>query len=272
MRCSAGGSGRFMTQFSRRAATVLVAAALTLSACSTEPAADPTSTGLVPLTVSPSVVTTSGSGSSAKAATSGSSQPLAPTSKTTVSSVPTTATTNPSPTAPSTTPSTTRPPATTPTTPPSPEPPSTKPSPSTSRITAGGIPAADRTEIAKVWALYWKVLDDAGTRRAGDFSKRAAEVATGREYQGLVDTDINFRKNGIANFGSFTSRISWGPLSGDEAVIRDCMDQSEYGTYDTSNNKAITIGSLRVNLNATFKRVKAGWRVAAIYEPPGEAC
>lgn len=94
------------------------------------------------------------------------------------------------------------------------------------------------------------------------------------EYEGLLEIDTGFRKQGIASFGTYVSRISWGPLSSTDhtAAIRDCMDQSKFGTYDTSNNKAITIGTSRVNLNVTFESVDGRWKVFAIYKPAGEPC
>lgn len=76
----------------------------------------------------------------------------------------------------------------------------------------------------------------------------------------------------IAYFGSVKSRISWGPYDGDSATIRDCMDQSKFGTYRIGTNKAITVGPSRVNLNATFKLTPEGWRVFAIIEDKAEAC
>lgn len=253
---------------SKRLVGVAAAAALLLAGCSSTPAADPTGIGPVPITVSPSVVAPPSTdvipSTAPQASTGVSTKPSASTSPssdgpTTTGSTPTASTTHPASTTPTTSGSSarsSRPPAST----------------SSSRATAGGIPAADRTEIAKVWADYWKVRGNAGTSKAGNYKAQAASVATGIEYSGLIETDEKFRQNGIASFGEFVSRISWGPLVSDEAVIRDCMDQSKFGTYDTSNNKAITIGHPRVNLNVTFKSTTNGWRVSTIFNAKAEKC
>lgn len=258
-----------MTQLRKRATAVLVGVALALSACSTDPAADPTSSGLVPITATPSVVTPSGSGSTKVSPPSGSSQPSVASSTSTTPPAPSTPTSKPSSTAPSTTPSTARPPSSTSQ---STKPPTSKPPTSTSRITAGGIPAADRTEIAAAWAGFWDLRRYLGLKPAAFIASKAKEFSRGYEYDGMVEAAEKYLKANVATYGKIKSRISWGSLTGNEAVIRDCMDQSQWGLYDTKTNKASTIGTSRVNLNATFVRADDGWKLSMIYSPKGESC
>lgn len=101
---------------------------------------------------------------------------------------------------------------------------------------------------------------------------RGRAVAVGPEYESMVESASTFPKSKLAYFGTVKSRLSWGPLDGNTAVIRDCMDQTKFGTYRLGTNKAITVGSERVNLHATFERTSAGWRVAGIFEDEAEGC
>lgn len=123
-----------------------------------------------------------------------------------------------------------------------------------------------------MWAKYWDVLNDVGNKSPEQIAAIAKGVATGHEYDGFVSSAKLFKQRGLAYFGTIKSRISWGPLASGEAVMRDCMDQTKFGTYEISTKNAVTIGDARVNLHATFRKVSSGWRVQGIFEDTSEAC
>jgi hypothetical protein len=123
-----------------------------------------------------------------------------------------------------------------------------------------------------VWAEYWKVLHDVGNEPRDQVLAKAKKVATGKELEGFVESLDRLPKAGIAYFGTVKSRLNYGPLTGDEAVTRDCMDQSKFGTYTVATNKAITIGEARVSVHTTFKRVRETWLVSFVYVPTDETC
>ncbi|WP_353649609.1 hypothetical protein ABLG96_01210 [Nakamurella sp. A5-74] len=116
------------------------------------------------------------------------------------------------------------------------------------------------------------MLNDVGNVSPERTAIAAKAVAVGHEYEGFVSSAKLFKQRGLAYFGTIKSRISWGPLAGDEAVIRDCMDQTKFGTYEVATKNAVTIGSSHENLNATFKRVAGVWRVQGIFNNKDESC
>lgn len=89
----------------------------------------------------------------------------------------------------------------------------------------------------------------------------------------LESAELNDKKHWAA-YGEVKHRLRWMiPVNGEPtAVLADCQDQSKYGAYDTRTNKAFTRGPGRLNQQATFKRTKNGWRLAAYFDPPGTTC
>lgn len=111
-----------------------------------------------------------------------------------------------------------------------------------------------------------------GAKPPAEIERLARSVATDSELTGLIRMGTRFPVESLAYYGEIESRIAWGPYSGSIAVIRDCNDQSNFGTVNTKTRVALTVGSPRTNLNVTFRRVGQTWLVSGIYEPAGEPC
>jgi len=82
-------------------------------------------------------------------------------------------------------------------------------------------------------------------------------------------TDANtMNSKGWDTYGQFTSRISWPqPVDGKTtAVIADCQDASQAGSFETSSGNKTTVGVVRNPLQGTFVRGQDGvWRVDQVF-------
>jgi len=91
----------------------------------------------------------------------------------------------------------------------------------------------------------------------------------------LLNDANTLNGKGWDTYGQFTSRISW-PQSVDgkaTAVIADCQDASQAGSFETSTGNKTTVGVARNPLQGTLARGEDGvWRVVQVFYLQDEPC
>ncbi|MGI8414951.1 MAG: hypothetical protein ACR2P2_01835 [Nakamurella sp.] len=125
-----------------------------------------------------------------------------------------------------------------------------------------------------MWLRYWQIAYTMqkipAAQRPAAFGAAMVNPAL-REL--LASAAVN-DKNHWNGYGTVTHDIHWGPpVDGENsAVMADCQDQSKFGVFDTTNNTILSYGPSRVNVQATFEKTKAGWKLAKMFSPDGTTC
>lgn len=129
--------------------------------------------------------------------------------------------------------------------------------------------AADRRAIEALWPAYLQAAQTLAPLPAGQRVVKLSAFAVNPALQQALATAANFAKNGWVGYGaeSIVHRVTWPqPIDGKSAaVIRDCMDDYNYGSKDATTGKKLTGGVHRDNTQITFvRRVTGTWAVSKI--------
>jgi len=154
---------------------------------------------------------------------------------------------------------------------------STEASPSDAPGTDGLPPqeSADRAAIEAQWKTMWQVYAALPHTPESERQALAAQVAVDPALSNLLTDANTLNTKGWDTYGQFTSRISWPePVDGKAtAVIADCQDASQAGSFETSSGNKTTVGVARNPLQGTFVRGQDGvWRVDQVFYLKDEPC
>lgn len=146
----------------------------------------------------------------------------------------------------------------------------TSPEPATTSTNGSGQPdsatqeANDRAAIEAQWVAFWDVYNRI-VRTPSEQRHRALEpVAVDPILSEIVDAAARFDSQGLDYYGSVVQHPYWvTPVNGEAfAVMRDCQDQSQYGSVYVATNVKRSVGVDRNSLQAGFVRGDDGvWRV-----------
>lgn len=135
--------------------------------------------------------------------------------------------------------------------------------------------STDRAAIETQWDKFWQVYAALPHTPEGDRQTLATQVAVDPALSSLLNDAKTLNGKGWDTYGQFTSRISW-PQSVDgkaTAVIADCQDASQAGSFETSTGNKTTVGVARNPLQATLARGEDGvWRVVQVFYLQDEPC
>jgi hypothetical protein len=135
--------------------------------------------------------------------------------------------------------------------------------------------SADRAAIESQWNKFWQVYAALPRTPESDRQTLAAQVAVDPALSSLLNDANTLNGKGWDTYGQFTSRISW-PQSVDgkaTAVIADCQDASQAGSFETSTGNKTTVGVARNPLQGTLARGEDGvWRVQQAFYLKDEPC
>lgn len=144
---------------------------------------------------------------------------------------------------------------------------STPASPTPSVIEPAAQEAADRAAIEAQWIKFWQTYQVIVRTPMDERRNIADSVAVPALAEKMVAAAEKARIENKDNYGEVIHHIFWQFDVGGKsnAVIADCLDQSNAGTVDTSTGAVITVGPERSNMRGEMLRGSDGiWRVEAV--------
>lgn len=124
--------------------------------------------------------------------------------------------------------------------------------------------AADRAAVQAAWVNFWIVYESI-VRTPPELREQALEKVSVDPIKGrILAAATDFDSQGLDYFGTVVQHPYWlDSISGGEfAVMRDCQDQSNYGSIYVATGAKRTVGIERDSLQAGFVRDSGGnWRV-----------
>jgi len=127
--------------------------------------------------------------------------------------------------------------------------------------------AADRAAIETHWKEFWNVYENI-IRTPAEMRETALDgVSVDPIKSRILNAANKSASEGIDYYGSVVQHPYWvDPVDGkDFAVMRDCQDQSQYGSIEVASGNKRTVGVARDSLQAGFVRdSQGGWRVQNI--------
>lgn len=134
---------------------------------------------------------------------------------------------------------------------------------------------ADRSAIEAQWTRLWEVYAALPHTPTDQRAALAATVAVDPALTNLLTDADTLNAKGWDTYGQIAHRISW-PQAVDSksiAVIADCQDSSQSGSYETSSSNKQTVGVPRDHMQGTLARGDDGvWRVNQIFSLADEPC
>ena len=124
--------------------------------------------------------------------------------------------------------------------------------------------AADRAAIEAQWVKFWQIYNGIVRTPAEQRSALLDTVAIDPVKSEMIDAAQRFESQGLDYYGSVIQHPYWDfPVGGQSvAVLRDCQDQSKYGSIWVATGEKRSVGVDRNNLQAGFVRGQDGiWRV-----------
>ncbi len=161
-------------------------------------------------------------------------------------------------------------------TPPSPSLNTDLPSPSPS--VSSGISAeeaADRSAIEAQWVKFWQTYNNIVRTPSDQRIGVLDQVSIDPVKSQILAAAQRFDSEGIDYFGSVVQHPYWPyPVDGQPfAVMRDCQDQSNYGSVWVATGEKRSIGVVNNNLQAGFIKGDDGvWRVRTFDHLADEPC
>jgi len=114
---------------------------------------------------------------------------------------------------------------------------------------------ADRAAIEAQWVKFWDVYENIVRTPREDRAAALDSVAVDPMKGKVLAAASNFDAEGLDYYGAVTERPYWvDSIAGDLAVMRDCQDQSQYGSVYVSSGEKRTVGIDRNSLQAGFIR------------------
>ncbi|TKV61014.1 hypothetical protein FDO65_05020 [Nakamurella flava] len=126
------------------------------------------------------------------------------------------------------------------------------------------VEQADRAAIEAQWAKYWDVLAGLTKVPAEDREQLLEPVAVDPQKAKLLAAAAQFEAEGLGQYGEVILRPFWPqPIDGEQfALLRDCQDQSGWGSISVSTGEVHALGADRHFVQAGFERGSDGvWRV-----------
>jgi hypothetical protein len=149
----------------------------------------------------------------------------------------------------------------------------TSPTPATIPTEVSALPdpavqeATDRAAIESQWKKFWNVSENIIRTPAEMREAALGEVSVDPIKSRILNAANKSASEGIDYYGSVVQHPYWvDPVDGkDFAVMRDCQDQSQYGSIEVASGNKRTVGVARDSLQAGFVRDSQGvWRVQNI--------
>lgn len=151
-------------------------------------------------------------------------------------------------------------------------------SPSPTAGTDSGLPAgeaADRAAVESQWIKSWDVYAALAHTPGDQRAALAGTVAVDPALTNMLTDAQTLTGKGWDTYGQIAHRISW-PQSVDgkpSAVIADCQDSSQSGSYETSTGYKRTVGVPRDHMQGILLRSDDGiWRVQQVFYLKDEPC
>src|SRR5664279_879835 len=148
----------------------------------------------------------------------------------------------------------------------------------TAAATDGGVSAqesADRAAVEAQWIKSWDVYAALAHTPGDQRAALAGTVAVDPALTNMLTDAQTLTGKGWDTYGQIAHRISW-PQSVDgkpSAVIADCQDSSQSGSYETSTGYKRTVGVPRDHMQGLLLRSDDGvWRVQQVFYLKGEPC
>lgn len=135
--------------------------------------------------------------------------------------------------------------------------------------------AADRAAVEAQWIRFWEVYQAIVRTPPEDRRDQAESVATPELAEKMVAGAEKASSESKDNFGQVIHHVFWQfEIAGeDDAVIADCLDQSNAGILDTSSGATLTTGPQRNNVRGEMHRGSDGiWRVDAVVLVTSNTC
>jgi len=127
--------------------------------------------------------------------------------------------------------------------------------------------AADRAAIEAQWNRFWGVYENIIRTPAATRDAALDTVSVDPIKSRILDAANKSAAQGIDYYGSVVEHPYWiQSVSGkDFAVMRDCQDQSQYGSIEVASGNKRTVGVAKDSLQVGFVRDAEGvWRVQNI--------
>ena len=141
------------------------------------------------------------------------------------------------------------------------------PSPTSASLDPAAREAADRAAIEAQWRAFWNVYENI-VRTPGSQRPAALDAVSLDPIKSeILDAAQRFESDGIDYYGSVVHYPYWStPVDGQEfALLRDCMDQSDYGSVYVASGEKRSSGVEHDHIQAGFVRGTDGiWRVQNI--------
>jgi hypothetical protein len=141
------------------------------------------------------------------------------------------------------------------------DPPPTRATPS-EETSAGGSSAAartaqedaDRAEIEAQWRRFWDLYLNSVKTPADKRKAALSQVAVDPILSEVLNAATDFEQQGLDYYGNVTINPYWTrPVNGQPfAIMRDCQDQSKYGSYYVATGKKRSVGVERDSLQVGF--------------------
>lgn len=142
----------------------------------------------------------------------------------------------------------------------------------------GGLSAqetADRADIEAQWTKLWEIYAALPHTPMDQRAALVATVAVDPTLTNLLTDADTLNAKGWDTYGQIAHRITWPEAvdSKSSAVIADCQDSSQSGSYETSSGNKQTVGVPRDHLQGALSRGDDGvWRVNQIFYLKDEPC
>jgi hypothetical protein len=141
----------------------------------------------------------------------------------------------------------------------------TKPTPTS--LDSAAREKADRAAIEAQWIKFWDAYENI-IRTPSELRSSALDAVSVDPIKSrILGAARKFESQGLDYYGSVVQHPYWIESigGGNFAVIRDCQDQSNYGSVYVSSRKKRTVGVPRDSLQAGFVKARDGvWRVQNI--------
>jgi hypothetical protein len=143
------------------------------------------------------------------------------------------------------------------------EAPASTPEPSSSRTTPTS--SDPRLAVQQAWTNFWSVTVSMYALPPGSATRVISSVAVDPVLQQMKSEIVLFNETHIARYGYSVSHPYGTTVTGNQAVIKDCMDQSHAGSLFTTSGAKRSVGQARDNTTAALVKGADGvWRVKNI--------
>jgi hypothetical protein len=152
------------------------------------------------------------------------------------------------------------------------------PSGTTTGTTDDGLSDAERADRAAAeaqWVKSWDVYTELPGTPEAERAELASTVMVDPGLTRALDEAKSVSDQGWDTYGAIGHRLSWpSEINGAaEAVIRDCQDTSQTGSYEINTGYKKTVGvPARAMQGLLVKGADGTWRVAQVFYLQDETC